>query len=91
MNNPLLYTDPTGYSWYDLPEGHLGKIIEHRNSDCDGSGGFYNGEDGYGGIEYFEKSNKKNNYIVTYTIFDDVVPDVSKEEVKEIINVIVQK
>ena len=49
LNNPLAYTDPTGFGWEDVPEGHLGKIIQHRNLYCDGSGGFYNGEGGYGG------------------------------------------
>jgi hypothetical protein len=49
LNNPLIYTDPSGFSWYDLPEGHLGDIINHRNLVCDGTGGFYNGIGGYGG------------------------------------------
>ena len=49
LNNPLIYTDPTGYSWDDVPEGHLLDIVNHRNYDCDGSGGFYNGVGGYGG------------------------------------------
>lgn len=34
---------------------------------------------------------QNNNYIVTYTILDDVVPGVSKKEIKVIINVTVQK
>jgi RHS repeat-associated protein len=49
LNNPLIYTDPTGFSWIDVPEGHLLDIIKHRNLDCDGGGGFYNGDGGYGG------------------------------------------
>ncbi len=32
-----------------------------------------------------------NNYIVSYTILDDVVPNLSKKEIKVIINVTVQK
>jgi hypothetical protein len=34
---------------------------------------------------------EKNSYIVSYTILDDVVPNVCKKEVKVIINAIVQK
>lgn len=34
---------------------------------------------------------QNNNYIVSYTILDDVVPNLSKKEIKVIINVTVQK
>lgn len=34
---------------------------------------------------------QNNNYIVSYTILDDVVPNLTKKEIKVIINVTVQK
>ncbi|MFT3740958.1 MAG: hypothetical protein QM786_19585 [Breznakibacter sp.] len=38
------------------------------------------------------KDSKQNNgYIVSYTILDDVVPNLSKKEIKVIINVTIQK
>ena len=31
LNYPLAYTDPTGFGWEDVPEGHLWDIVKHRN------------------------------------------------------------
>jgi hypothetical protein len=58
----LIYTDPTGFVWDDIPEGHLENIINHRNLACDGSGGYYNGIGGYGGGYGYADGNGGGGY-----------------------------
>ena len=44
LNNPLLYTDPTGYNWFNIEQGHDWDIIKNRCRDMDGTGGYWYNE-----------------------------------------------
>jgi RHS repeat-associated protein len=70
LNNPLIYTDPTGFVWDDIPEGHLENIINHRNLTCDGSGGYYNGIGGYGGGYGYADGGSSGSYSYNWNTGD---------------------